>query len=196
MTVHDIASTPRTATHEAIIAALALVGTEEPAIKVPQGEIGGCLACRHTVLSHFTIDGDRVKFVGCPEGTGETVFVLAPVRREGKALNGKAADTEGAGITPVTHLQPHRKRRRQRKFYRARYFTLLHPNASPAKLELSEARAKVLTTIHEAGKVGLRTAEIIAKSKLPNKSIQSTLSWLRSHKHVSVAEDEAEQATT
>lgn len=174
-------------------AALKLAGVVEDPMPVPQGELGGCIACGHTVLSHFK-DG---RFVGCLKASANTVFVLVPVDR--KETRGKV------GATPAPAVSHERTTSAKtggtssnngtepaivaRGFVRARYFTKVHHKSNLEKLPLSPTRLKALKAVHEAGKAGLRAKDIMKRAKLPHGSVQQTMNWLRAHQLVEARED-------
>lgn len=178
---------------EAIKTAAQLAGTAE---KIPQGQLGGCVACGHTVASHFHLMESTLRFLGCPEGKAETVFVLVPVEmllKQGRQAVG--------GVTVKDRAVSHDVGTRQvvsssdtamfaRGFRRARYRSALHHKAKAEKLNLSEMRQKVLNAIHAAGKGGLKSSEIMKHTKLPHGSVQQTLHWLRQRRYVIAVEDE------
>jgi hypothetical protein len=108
-------------------------------------------------------------------GRQEEVQVFAPV--DGAQV---------ADATEIAHDRPSRRRKKQRGFKLARYFTTVHHKANLANLRvngepLSEGRIKVLEALHDAGKVGARAREIIKKHKLNEGTVQQTLHWLRNH---------------
>jgi hypothetical protein len=169
----------------AVLAAVNMVGAEEAPPEVPQGELGGCVACGHTVASHFT----EGRFVGCLKGTRDTVFVLMPItRREvkgkqgGKTNGAITSHDRGPSVREVNAAKPTEPAIVARGFVRARYFSTLHHKANPEKLPLSETRLKVLKALQASGKRGLRAKQIMRKAGLPHGSVQQTLNWLRHHK--------------
>lgn len=176
-------------TLSAVLAAVNMVGIEEPVVK-PAGALGGCVACGHTVASHFQ-DG---RFVGCLKGTVDTVFILVPATVK-KA--GKAADLRGSTVAPVAAqsnelaVASPEPAVVARGFVRARYVSTLHHLAKPEKLGLSPTRTKVLKAIHETGKAGILARGIRKRTKLPHGSVQQTLNWLRAHQQVVAREDAA-----
>lgn len=176
-------------TAQAVLAAMMLTGVEEPPPPIPSGDLGGCVACGHTVVSHFGADG---RWVGCLKGEADTVFILVPAKRgaattssprtESRGKAGGAKRTNGHGTaneTPQTvtstpgMAQP-----------RFRYISTLHHRAKVEKLNLSPVRTKVLETIHDASPAGVLSRDIITRAKLPHGSVQQTLHWLRAHKLV------------
>ncbi len=172
---------------EAVKVAVQMVGQED-SVPVPQGVAGGCVACGHSVLAHFHLFEGRVRFVGCLQGKPDTVFILVPVvtERRGRraedrvgALNNDHPQPPPPGISSLS----------RRRFRRAIYRSKLHHKASIKKLHLSETREKVMTAVHSTGKVGIRTRDIIAKTKLKNETIQQTLDWLRKQDMVEPEED-------
>lgn len=180
--------TPQTPeTVAAILAAMNLVGVEEPPIAAPQGALGGCVACGHTVASHF-VDG---AFVGCLKGTRETVFILVPAVRAQPRRNGKSA----AALVPVNGSRASEPVTPARGFVRARYFSTLHHKAKVEKAGLSPTRERVLRVIHESGHAGVIAREIKRRAKLPHGSVQQTLNWLRAHHKVEAREDVGATAT-
>jgi DNA-binding transcriptional ArsR family regulator len=179
----------------AVSMAVAMAGKADEPVRVPAGELGGCVGCGKTVSSHFQ-DG---KWLGCPAGDPATVYILVPAAKGfDKAMAGtreqrgvfaatKApaiAHEKAAAVEPVKPVGVI-----SRGFRRARYVSGLRANANLAKLPLSETRRKVLRTVHQAGERGLLARQIGKRAKLPHGSVQQTLNWLRSQKLVVAHED-------
>lgn len=171
----------------AVLAAVRLAGVVEEPIRVPQGELGGCIACGHTAASHFSAGA----WVGCVKGEPGMVFILvpatsAPQRRERKHTAGAVSLPAVAHETaPIVVEAPHQTR----GFVQARYRSTLHHRAKVDRLGLSPTRAKVLKTIHAKGKAGILARQIRKEAKLPHGSVQQNLNWLRAHKFVSAEEN-------
>lgn len=167
---------------KALTAAINMVGVEEAPLSTPQGELGGCVACGHTVRSHFGPDG---AWIGCLKGTGNTVFVLVAVRKDtGKATprehsdaNGSRAIAHETATAPVSETDTSRPRR-------LRYTSTVDGRRNIDKLPLSPTRRKVLKAVHRVGKDGILAKQVLARTKLPHGSVQQTLNWLRNHKFV------------
>lgn len=146
------------ATLAAIRAAVNMAGHIEEPVVVPQGELGGCVACGHTVMSHFR----EGRFIGCLKGTTDTVFILVPATRTASRKATERRALNGAKVVEVAHDMA---------------------VAEPVKkLGLSPVRTKVLAAIHENTRTGLLAKDIMKKAKLPHGSVQQTLNWLRNHK--------------
>jgi hypothetical protein len=177
--------TPTADSMAAVLAAVQMAGIVEPPI-IPQGMVGGCTACGHTVASHFKAGTNgTVEFVGCLKGEADTVYILIPAARAGKGKNGVPVVVPQSDIANDAGLQePARQARIGR---RAVYFSTLHHKAKPENVKhedapLSETRLKVLKAVHDAGKhTGVRSKDILKKTKLPHGSVQQTLHWLRAH---------------
>lgn len=180
----------------AVLAAVGMVGVvEEPEVRL--GELGGCVACGHTVLSHFK----EGRWLGCFKGEEDTVYILVPAPKKGEVRT----TSRKAAVQPQATAQEHANGNGHaaeaapatepvvagRGFKRARYTSALHHKANPNKLELSPTRLKVLRTIHKTGKSGLVAKQIMTKARLPHGSVQQTLNWLRAHDLVRAQEDAA-----
>lgn len=175
---------------DAVLKAMTL-NENDPPVQVPQGQLRGCVCCQHSVASHFGPDG---KWVGCYGAEADTVFVLVPATmlvKQGKAPRADASKRRQANGSGVANLSTTAldTRVQSREFRRARYFTALHHKANPEKLELSEARLKVLKAVHSAGREGVLSKAVMKRTKLPHGSIQQTLNWLRAHEYVKAQED-------
>lgn len=174
------------ATDEHLLRAVKMVGEEAEPLPIPRGVVGGCVACNRPVASHFTVDGNgRIQFLGCLEGTDQTVYVLAPAvattTRE-QRMNGTKPQAKATASD------------RKRRYKVARYFSKLHHKAKVEKVriedqELADVQKKVLVTIHSAYTQGVRAKDIIKKAHLSHGAVQSTLSWLREQKLVEARED-------
>lgn len=162
-------------TPDAITRAVQMAGVEEAPIPLPRGQIGGCVACGHTAASHFA----NGRWVGCINGSDDTVFILIPVHHDDRRQGG--APSSGLGLD--LGLRTKRQRFARRAIYRSK----IHHLAKLDKLRLSDARMRVLQAIHESGKGGIQARDIGARTKLPHGTVQQTLRWLRDQGHVEAA---------
>lgn len=195
--------TPTAEQLDAVLAAVQMAGMVEPPI-VPQGLAGGCVACRHTVASHFKAGTNgTVEFVGCLKGEADTVYILVPasaprVRQTAIPTSLVLPQSDVANDTGVP-LEPTEPSRQPRIGRRAVYFSTLHHKAKPENVKhedapLSETRLKVLKAVHEAGRsTGIRSKDILKKTKLPHGSVQQTLHWLRMQGFVNAKAIESKQ---
>jgi hypothetical protein len=170
---------------ENVLAAVRMAGQVEAPL-VPQGQVGGCVECGHTVASHFkALDDGTAQFIGCLKGTPETVYILVAARGGMSALSSNGTE---APTSPEVARQG-------RAFRRARYRSTLHHKAKPALVvvddaPLSEARREVLEAVHASSKAGVRSKDIRKRTKRSHGAVQQTLHWLRAHGLV-VAEEDA-----
>jgi hypothetical protein len=160
-----------------ILAAMQLDGTHAEPVKVPQGKLGGCVACQQAIAAHFQAG----RWIGCPEGEESTVFLLVPASMlvKGKALESKHTTVKADAATVNETATAVEESEQTRGFKRARYFSTLRANASIDTLPLSDTRKKVLRIIHKTGKQGIRAKAIMSRGKLPHGTVQQTLNWLR-----------------
>ena len=176
-----------TKTLNAVLAAVQMDGVTDERFQIPQGRLGGCVACGHGVRSHFGADG---RWIGCLAGDADTVYILVPASADGRMIvsgNGGNGHSATQGVTQDGAPLPSRSR--EREFHRARYTSTLHHRAHPDKLPLSDARKRVLAAVHAAGKTGMLARQIEKRAKLPAGAVQSTLAWLRAQALVRVSED-------
>lgn len=182
---------------DAVLRAVQQVGVEEPAFRAPAGKLGGCVACGHTVASHF----DGGDWLGCPQGDASTVYVLVPadsahLRLATRAEEKRAyASVDGRTSQPVANATdldatPTETRKRVRRFFRARYRSTLHHRQNVNNLGLSPLRRKVLKAVHDAYTTGLLGPEVPVKAKVDHGAASSTLNWLERKGHI-----KAESAT-
>jgi hypothetical protein len=183
----------------AVLAAVAMAGAEASPL-IPQGQAGGCVACQQPLLSHFaTDDSGRVRFVGCLKGTADTVYILVAAKvgkngKRGPALHAKGVANDLQIVTPTSgtvgvERTERTEPRKQGRFARRAVYrpTKVNARVNPEKLELSDTRKKVFKVVQRAGRKGIRSKQILTRTKLPHGSVQQTLNWLRAHNLVEAA---------
>lgn len=198
----------------ALAQAVMQAGMEEPPLPVPQGSLGGCLACGRPASTHMQAG----HFIGCTKAQVDTVFILVPIHRHGSALQLAPAPTaepqlpdssssSGTGPQPSSSsdepaIEPTWTRSdvtaapapssgSHRGFARARYKSAVHHKAKVEKLDLAPKQKRVLKVLHANYRTGLVARDIMRKARLPHGSVQSTLNWLRAHNYVAAVEDAA-----
>ncbi len=138
-----------------------------PEAPLRRGHIGLCAACRTAATTHFDNHG---RWLGCPEATTETVFVLVPVDLTAQA-------TSATPPTPV-RIAPTRSRR-VRQFGVARY-TATVTAGEAANVGNSAQRRRVLNVLLDAETgTGLLAREIGTRAQLSHGHVQQALNWLR-----------------
>lgn len=138
-------------------------------------EASVCTACGNPTDAHF----NNGRMVGCAQAH--------PMRRATDVLHRTvqvARDRSNDAAPQRRETAPRTSPLAGVAQPRFRYTSALHHRTNIAKLDLSPTRAKVLQTIHDSGKAGLLSRDIIKKAGLPHGSVQQTLNWLRNHKQV------------